>query len=578
MLSQRYLILSFVFAAAILVLAAIMPLHTARTVRSMQQEVQRAEERGALLTEVLSLIQDAETGQRGFIITGREDFLEPYQHALAGLQRIRPLLTRQQTRFPESGEPLQKLDRAMDAKLRELAETINLRRAGGFRAAEPIVTAASGKQYMDQIRESIRQLAQLETARRAALDVELEQRIGTNAYTGLIVTVLDVAVLSLLAYLLARLVADRQRANDALRESQASLNLSVAELERRNAEISLMGEMTRALDVPVASRELFEVIGAYGARLMPNISGALYWYRNSRDVLELETGWGAQQRAAAKSITPDECWALRRGQPHRSYEAPGLICPHAKAEGNGGEAGRLCIPLIAQGEVLGLLSMERDADGKAAGALDPDQEHVAMLIAEQMSLSLSNMRLRETLQHQSIVDPLTGLFNRRYMDETLRRELSRAEREALPLSIIVLDVDHFKRINDEFGHDAGDAVLRSLGTEIKRYVRDSDVACRFGGEEFVLLLPGCNKHTTAQRSNVLLNTIRAMDVPRASQSIGPITASLGVATFPEDGNEPDALIQVADRAMYTAKRSGRNRVVVAGATGAGSESVSGRAR
>jgi diguanylate cyclase (GGDEF)-like protein len=277
-------------------------------------------------------------------------------------------------------------------------------------------------------------------------------------------------------------------------------------------------------------------------------------------------------------MTPDECWALRRGQPHRSYEAPGLICPHAKVESNGGKAGRLCVPLIAQGEVLGLLSMERDADGKAAGALDPDPEHVAMLIAEQMALSLSNMRLRETLQHQSIVDPLTGLFNRRYLDETLRRELARAKREALPLSIIVLDVDHFKRINDEFGHDAGDAVLRSLGSEIKRYVRDSDVACRFGGEEFVLLLPGCDKQTTAQRSKVLLNTIRAMDVPRASQSIGPITASLGVATFPEDGTEADALIQVADRAMYTAKRSGRNRVVVAGATGAESESVSSRAR
>jgi diguanylate cyclase (GGDEF)-like protein len=577
MLSQKYLTLSFVLAAAILVLAAIVPLQTARTVRSMQQEVQRAEERGALLVEVLSLIQDAETGQRGFIITGREDFLEPYQHALIRLQRIRPLLARQQAGFPESREPLQKLDRAMDAKLRELAETIELRRAGGFTAAERIVTAARGKQYMDQIRESIRQLAQAESARRAALDVELEQRTGTSAYAGLIVTLLDVAVLSLLAYLLARLVADRQRANDALCESQASLNVSVAELERRNAEISLMGEMTRALDVPAASREVFEVIGAYGARLMPDIWGALYWYRNSRDVLELEAGWGAQ-RAASRSMTPDECWALRRGQPHRSYEAPALICPHAKAESNGAEAGRLCIPLIAQGEVLGLLSMERDASGKAAGALDPDQEHVAMLIAEQMSLSLSNMRLRETLQHQSIVDPLTGLFNRRYLDETLRRELSRAERETLPLSIIVLDVDHFKRINDEFGHDAGDAVLRTLGYEIKRYVRDSDVACRFGGEEFVLLLAGCDKHTAAQRSNVLLDTIRAMDVPRASQAIGPITASLGVATFPEDGNAADALIQAADRAMYTAKRSGRNRVILAGAPGAEGEVVSGRAR
>jgi diguanylate cyclase (GGDEF)-like protein len=219
------------------------------------------------------------------------------------------------------------------------------------------------------------------------------------------------------------------------------------------------------------------------------------------------------------------------------------------------------VPLITHDEVVGLVHLEGLAREAAARA---EQEQLAVTVAEQLALALGNARLRESLRRQSVLDPLTGLFNRRYFDETLRRELARSRRMASPLSLVVLDVDHFKHVNDGFGHAAGDAVLRAIAQLVRQSIRYCDVACRYGGEELVILMPDCAQPDAARRAEALRADIAG--APPMNDGAGPdiITASFGVAEYPLHGADADALFLAADQAMYRAKREGRNRVVLAG--------------
>ena len=180
-----------------------------------------------------------------------------------------------------------------------------------------------------------------------------------------------------------------------------------------------------------------------------------------------------------------------------------------------------------------------------------------------VALAFANLRLRETLRSQSIRDPLTGLFNRRYMEETLERELHRAARHQTLLGVLMIDIDHFKLFNDTFGHGVGDALLEELGSFLRANVRSEDVPCRYGGEEFIIILPEANLEDTVRRANQLRQGIAGMKLQRHGKSIGPVTISQGVAGFPEHGASAGQLLQAVDAALYRAKRGGRDRVVVA---------------
>jgi diguanylate cyclase (GGDEF)-like protein len=195
--------------------------------------------------------------------------------------------------------------------------------------------------------------------------------------------------------------------------------------------------------------------------------------------------------------------------------------------------------------------------------LSETKQRLAEAVAAQLGLGLANVELREILRIQSIHDPLTGLFNRRYMEETLEREIHRARRGGRPMSVLMLDVDSFKQQNDEFGHDGGDVVLRELGLLLKDRLRKEDIPCRFGGEEFVLVLPDAALAAASRRAEELREAVRHLTIPYDGRTIGPITVSIGVAAFPEHGHDGHALLQAADAALYQAKRDGRDRVSVA---------------
>jgi diguanylate cyclase (GGDEF)-like protein len=351
---------------------------------------------------------------------------------------------------------------------------------------------------------------------------------------------------NVMAERLAERVVEAQAAKDALADRVGELNL-----------LNRMGELLQSC---LALDEAYRVIGSVAGQLFPHDSGAVFAVSSSRHAIEAMARWGPRP-CAETAFAPEQCWAIRNGQTHVVRDTgTGVLCAHLPSPP---PAAYLCAPLVAQGETLGVLHVGiRGTDGSAPpGAIDTSCRLVEA-VAAQLALSLANVRLREVLRSQSIRDPLTALFNRRYMEETLEREGRRAERARRPLALLLLDIDEFKQQNDTFGHDAGDTVLRGLGALLARSLRREDVACRYGGDEFVLVLPDTSLDTALRRADEIREAVKGLRVSAHGKSLGLITVSIGVAALPDHGLDRSALLAAADTALYRAKAEGRDRVSV----------------
>ncbi len=364
-------------------------------------------------------------------------------------------------------------------------------------------------------------------------------------------------------------ITERKQAEEALRQANAKLTLSVKELEQRNNEIALLNEMGDLLQTCRTIEEAGTVVAQFSQRLFPHHSGALGIIAPSRNFVEATAIWGPTP-PSERVFIPEDCWALRRGQVHQVSDLrSGLVCRHI---GQPLPASYLCAPMMAQGETLGILHLRNDQRGldqteQETERVTAAQQRLVVTVAEHIALALANLKLRETLRQQAIRDPLTGLFNRRYMEETLERELRRAERRQASLGIVLFDLDHFKRFNDTFGHPAGDAVLREIGAFIQTRIRAEDIACRYGGEEFVIILPEASLEDTLKRAERIREGIKQLHVRYRDQALGAVTTSLGIAVFPKHGSSVETILKAADAALYRAKREGRDRVVIAPSDG-----------
>ena len=362
------------------------------------------------------------------------------------------------------------------------------------------------------------------------------------------------------AAVIARDVTEHQQAELALRQANEKLARGLGELEQRTREITLLNELSDLLQTCLTAEEAYAIIGPSARQLFPDDAGGLYIINASRNWVEAVAVWG--DLTAREIFTLDDCWALRRGQTQvLSTGRPGLLCPHLT--GSPLPSASICIPMVAQGETLGMLHLQSRGDRAAPTRLVETTQQLAHVLADSLALALANLKLRETLRSQSIYDPLTGLFNRRYMEETLEREVHRGARNQRPLGIIMIDLDHFKRYNDTFGHAAGDALLRELGHCLKTRIRAGDVACRYGGEEFTILLPDTPMDAARQRAEMLREAANNLVPQYDGQVIGTVTLSLGVAVFPEHGSTADTVLRAADAALYRAKGAGRDQVATA---------------
>lgn len=349
------------------------------------------------------------------------------------------------------------------------------------------------------------------------------------------------------------------RANDHLRRM-------VVETQERHRTISLLKDMVDGLQSCHTTEEAYAAISLSAAKLFPEDSGALYLLNSSQNYFEAVAVWGESPPSEA-FFAPDDCWSVRRNRLHLvTASHPELPCRHLT---DSCSSNYLCAPMMVQGGAPGVLHIRLSTlrtPGRTAEEFKTQAEsrlQLAVTMAEHLGLSLANLKLRETLRHQAIRDPLTKLFNRRYLEETLGRELLRARRENTPVGVIMMDLDHFKQFNDSFGHAAGDTLLRELGQLIKRRIREEDVPCRWGGEEFLLIMPGASMDIVRARAEEIRQDMKQLMVEDRGISLGPITISLGAATFPEHGATGEEIVRAADTALYCAKQEGRNRVVAA---------------
>lgn len=347
------------------------------------------------------------------------------------------------------------------------------------------------------------------------------------------------------------------------REAEEGLKKSHAELAQNNRNIALLSKMNDQLQVCVDMDEIYSVLSLYVPKIFAGSAGSICLINDSRSMVEAAISWG-QTVAFEPLFQQEDCWALRQGKPHTVHGPDdGLLCRHLSQMP---PAGYICAPMTAHGEVLGLLHLQYTPQQEVNNdhqAFCEMQQRLANTLAENLALALSSFRLREALRAQSVRDPLTQLFNRRYMMESFEQSLCRARRSQSEIGVLVLDVDYFKRLNDTYGHQAGDAVLQELSSYLRSCVRAEDIVCRHGGEEFMFVVPDAPAEIVRQRAESICTGVRELSVNFNGQQLPAVTLSIGVAVYPHDGETVDTLLKVADQRLYEAKAAGRDQVCMA---------------
>ncbi|WP_270936627.1 sensor domain-containing diguanylate cyclase [Falsiroseomonas oryzae] len=418
----------------------------------------------------------------------------------------------------------------------------------GIEAARELSLRAGGTDAARQL------LAVLEELRRA-LEAELGD-VDRNLWQGqtMALLLLGASALAMLLLLLA--------AVGLLARRHAAAERSRAELDARGQEVATLFRMGELLQSSHSPEDIRRIVSHTAEELLPDLPGAFYVFNNSRDRLDVLGVWGHRglPPRLPDHFAPGECWALKRGRPHGRVAGDSLRCDHAADE----ESCTLCVPMQARGEVYGVLQFF----GRADVALPPAQTELAQALADGVSLALANLALREKLRNQALRDELTGLHNRRFLDETLPRLVAHAERRGAPIAVLMLDLDHFKQVNDRYGHAMGDAVLREVGALLQVRLRRMDIACRYGGEELLVLMPDCSAQEALRRAHELCAQVRGLR-DQSHAAVPAVTVSIGVAAWPEHAEDMAQVIQAADAALYAAKRQGRDRAVPAEAALAG---------
>ena len=550
--------------------------------------------------EALADLREAESGQRGFVITHNPAYARSFAQRIASASRnINHVVgltndsVTQHTRAREIADLIAKRSAV-------LRQPLDLGRRGDFAGATRVIASGRGRDLMDAItvrtesfldEERALQTVRGEAAERRLIRGKWLALIGATL-VGLMVTVgfalliqgirrpvetimramaelgssahkprIDVAMGSREFSRLAdgyNAMADRlDLAIDEQAASERQLQIANDELHRngetlreRGNVVELLGGMAHRMQAARTDDELGQIIRIFVPRVLPDLPGALYAHNNSRNLLVPVAAWGGME-VGVDGFAPDQCWALRRGQSH-CVTAPGrdIVCGHAFFD-----QVYHCEPLLAGGEVIGVLYL--------AGLVETESRFRLAVLAENIASALVNHRLQRSLREQTIRDPLTGLFNRRYMEEALTLEIARAARSGAPLSLVMCDVDHFKHFNDEFGHDAGDTVLQAVAAEMKSRFRDGDVVCRFGGEEFTIIAPGTTAEALMNRVELVRQAISELNVRQNGRTLGSTSMSFGIATWTDTmTRDGSTLIQSADAALYQAKREGRNRATI----------------
>jgi len=502
-------------------------------------------------------LRSAEAAQRAYVIGGHAERLAEVYAALPLLPQRIAQLRELVADNPEQAADAARLATVLEQRQQMIRELLEVHQKSGLHGVQVDARFANAREEDALVDTIVRRMDERE-------DLLLGQRKASSARTAERTRVLTLSAVALCFVVLAvalylvlreqkRRVASEQRALASNIELMASLDASRTLGDTLN-QLSDLGHLLqgcRSLDEATLG------LRSAMANLFPACAGSINLLNASQNLIATASDWG-EPIAGDGAFAPDECWALRLGHPYPEEHArAAFTCRHLQREEGDHARATLCIPLFAQGSTLGTLVLASDS------AISHDTRHAAIAAAEQMSLAIANLRLQETLRTQSLRDELTGLFNRRYLEVSLARDLTRAIRRSQPLAVLMLDVDHFKRFNDTHGHDGGDALLAQFGVLLAALVRTEDVACRYGGEEFTIVMQEADSALALDRAEDIRRHVEAMQVSHRQQNLGKISVSIGIASYPQHGDSPEQLMRRADRALYTAKNTGRNQVCVA---------------
>jgi diguanylate cyclase (GGDEF)-like protein len=454
---------------------------------------------------------------------------------------------------------IDQIPNVLESRLTEIDKAMALATAGKKAAAIDLIQKSTSRQFMEKRKALVAEVISAEQD----LTTELENEYASalkHATVSFIIFVLEAVVVGILLFVLPRReLRKQQRTAEQLATYARDLDQSMADLTRERNEVSRLNKASNYLQSCNSFAELTEVAAPLLGCLFEGSAGALHTFAPSRNQLDTLVTWGEAQ--FAPYLTPQQCWGLRLGQAHVHHEnAPTPICRHLDTCNGANET--LCLPLIANGETLGLLSLVYQ-NTQAVQASSPDLMRFAEMVSHQIGLTIANIRLRDSLNEQSIRDPLTGLFNRRYLDIVAEKEISKALRHSRPLGLVMFDIDHFKKFNDLHGHLAGDTVLIAVAKFAQAYLRETDWVFRFGGEEFMVLMTETKGKDALARIDQLREAISQLTLSHEGVGLPNVTISAGLAMLEDSPRTTQALIEAADAALYKAKQAGRNCVRLA---------------
>jgi diguanylate cyclase (GGDEF)-like protein len=357
---------------------------------------------------------------------------------------------------------------------------------------------------------------------------------------------------------LAREVVVREYVQQELKASNEQLNALSYQLTKHNENITRLNELNDALHASNTRAELFQALGAGCSKFFQYESGALYEWQGDQLIM-MECAWGLRDHLDWQP-QPEVLVALSKGKLFPdSFQQQEWYAE----QWTGADSFVLCAPLQSRGVNVGALVIEQsDPFWVGDPIADEKLRQLIRALADHTALALTNITLLEQLREQSTSDPLTGLYNRRYLYQEMEQEMVRWERSEESFALILLDIDHFKSFNDRYGHDVGDAVLVALADLLQQQVRKSDVACRLGGEEFVVLLMNTDRQQAVARAEAIRLAVKNLIISGVDSG-HRISVSTGVAIYPDHGDNSQQLLRAADLALYTSKREGRDRTSLA---------------
>ena len=546
--ARKLLPFAFILMLAFLVAMALDSVSRTRELLSSQEFVERTNSVLHEMDGVEDGLQDAREAALHYVLTPEKEDLVAFDEAVAQtwkrLDRIAGK-TKDDKGYPEK---IEQLSGWIKEELRQLSDNM--------RTTKTLLIFHSKEADFnrDRVRDGIQKfkddeealLAQRNEAARArarAVESSVTVRIGGFS-----------ALMAVLFLLVIRESKKLRIAEQTALHAQTSLEGSLQQLQSETESGKLLNDLQANLQICVNPSEAYEVLGGYAQKFIPHSAGAVFAIDSSRNLMGVMASWGDSLSPTQHVLSPEDCCAMRGSRLHLRMEtSEGLACRHFS--GSIPDA-YICLPLAALGETLGILHISVPN----SNVFTPARLALIQQSGEYAALRLANLRLREKLHDQSIRDPLTGLYNRRFLEATLDQELHRSSRHHTGVGVIMADIDKFKSFNDSFGHNAGDIVLKEVGALFRRSVRTEDIVCRYGGEEFLMVLPDTTLESVRERTEVMRDAIEKLELQHAGHALGKITASFGIS-FSQDGVlTPDILLRYADEALYESKRRGCNCV------------------